>query len=44
METQPNMTLQMNYLQEDNWAHLLKGWPAINSSEFCRCDDTTPKI
>ena len=22
----------MNYLQKDNWAHLLKRWRAINSS------------
>ena len=27
-----NMTLQMNYLQKDNWAHLLKYWRAINLS------------
>ena len=32
METQLNMKLQMNYLQKDNWAHLLKGWHVINSS------------
>ena len=24
--------LQMNYLEKDNWAHLLKHWCAINSS------------
>ena len=32
METQVNMKLQMNYLQKDNWAHLLKCWHAINLS------------
>ena len=30
METQLNMKLPMNYLQKDNWAHLVKCWPAIN--------------
>ena len=32
METQFNMKLQMNYLQKDNWEHLLKGWCVINLS------------
>ena len=32
METQLNMKLQMNYLQKDNLAHLLKCWHVINSS------------
>ena len=32
METQLNMKLQMNYLQKDNWGHLLKSWRAINPS------------
>ena len=32
METQLNMKLQMNYLQKDDWAHLLKCWHVINSS------------
>ena len=32
METQVNMKLQMNYLQKDNWEHLLKRWHAINLS------------
>ena len=30
MKTQLNMKLQMNYLQKDDWAHLLKCWPAVN--------------
>ena len=29
MKTQLNMKLQMNYLEKDNWAHLLKSWHAI---------------
>ena len=32
MESQLNIKLQMNYLQKDNWAHLLKCWCAINLS------------
>ena len=32
MESQLNIKLQMNYLQKDNWAHLLKCWHGINSS------------
>ena len=32
METRLNIKLQMNYLQKDNWGHLLKLWYAINSS------------
>ena len=44
METQLNVKLQMNYLQEDNWAQLLKSWPVINSSKFCGCDNSMPKI
>ena len=32
METQLNMKLQMNYLQQYKWAHLLKCWREINSS------------
>ena len=32
METQLNMKLQMNFLQKDNWAPLLKRWHAINLS------------
>ena len=32
METQLNIKLQMNYLQKDKRAHLLKFWPGINSS------------
>ena len=44
METQLNMKLQMNYLQEDNWEHLLRRWTAVNSSKFRMCDDGTPKI
>ena len=30
IETLLNMKLQMNYLQKDNWAHLLKCWHTIN--------------
>ena len=32
METQLNMKLQMNHLQNDNWANLLKCWCVINFS------------
>ena len=32
METQLNIKLQMDYLEKDNWAHLLKHWRAIPSS------------
>ena len=32
METQLNMKLQMDYLEKDNWAHLLKRWCAFNLS------------
>ena len=31
MENQIVMKLQMDYLEKDNWAHLLKRWHAINS-------------
>ena len=32
MEIQLNMQLQMNYLQKDNRAHLLKCWRVVNLS------------
>ena len=32
MVAQRNLKLQVNYLQKDNWAHLLKCWYVINSS------------
>ena len=31
-ERKLNMKLEMNCMQKDNWAHLLKCWHAINSS------------
>ena len=44
MESQLNMKLQMNYLQKDNWAHLLlKCLRAVTHIKFCTCDDSTPK-
>ena len=44
METQLKMKLQMNYLQKDDSAFLLKCWRVIDSSniKFCTCDDSTP--
>ena len=32
MVTQPNMKLQIRYLEKDNWAHLSKRWGPINFS------------
>ena len=32
MENRIIMKLQMDYLEKDNWAHLLKRWRAIKSS------------
>ena len=32
MENQLNIKLQMDYLQKENWAHLLKRCCEINSS------------
>ena len=35
--------LQINYLQKDNWAYLLKCWHATHHVKFYTCNNSTPK-
>ena len=44
METQRNMKLHMNYLQKENWTHLMKRCVlSTRHIKFCTCNDSTPK-